>query len=131
MIDWRLWHMKLKLRVLQTLRLLLNAAVPLLWLWNRVSAYRNLIIVIIALLLVTEFHGLPHVRWSYTYTGSMRNPSIRTGRYWGPTGWRDVAAFEIGETCPFIIFLRFERSLWDYGRDAVHHAWDAVYLGKG
>lgn len=67
--------------------------------------------VAIAILAAVEVFGMPHIRWSYRYTGSAEHPDIISARYWSLTGAVDVHRVEMGERMPFIALLPLDPPL--------------------
>ena len=79
-------------------------------LWARKA--RNLLLLFVVIIVVSELYGLPYLRWNYHYQGTYENPVFLDAEYIGVTGWRDVVAGEYSPGCPLVLWLKPERSVF-------------------
>ena len=71
---------------------------PVMWVGLRILIALLPLTPVIAIAIVFLLPETPHLRVSYTYTGSYEHPSYRTCQYLGIHGTVDV----IGQDCPLV-----------------------------
>lgn len=86
---------------------------------------RNGLVVVVLIIFGVEFYGVPYLRVNYQYRGTQSNKQIISASYYSVLGRRDAVAGELGEGCPFIVFIALEQPFWELLKEPMNN-WRSV-----